>query len=299
MSKRHFTIEHLEGGKPVLTTIEEPVRAWQPPDERGNGGLRIEFSPVRARLEVASSDERPGLPKIRPYTVDQIESHLDAGEAPSGVATLRGLHHVVTDGFGTTAFYRGEMSDGQPGDKFLAFHSHATNARGIVITRDHKVVLQRESRQGRVDKTPILMGIAGGCKSMPDLSKVFRSEVLQENGCRASHEAVIYEVGYGPASNPKWGWWVEDGVFGWPVHYVIATGYEAKTDHRKLEENISGIELVPLVEFKRRAMACEYEDPTLIILAQAIVLDADERFSGIAAPHRKIWESDATSMPRS
>lgn len=287
-NKKSLMIEHRVDGEVVFTSVEDPIRAWQKADERGNGGLRVEFDPTKESLSVGSDDVRQ-LPRIRPHTVDQLLAHIDEGEMPAGVAALRGLHHVITDGFGTLGFYRGEMSDGKPGDKFLVFHTHATNARGIVITSDHEVVLQRESRQGRVDKTPILQGIAGGCKSMPDLSKVFRSEVLQENGCRPGPDATIYEVGFGPAESPKWGWWVEDGVFGWPVHYVIATGYEAKAGHKRLEENILGVELVPLAEFQERAFACEFEDPTLIILAQTIELDSEGRFAGIAAPHRKIW----------
>jgi hypothetical protein len=286
--KRGLTIEHMVGDEVVSMRIERPIRVLQAPDEHGNGALRVELSPTHEQL----AHRKEGFPNFRPHTIDQIESHVDQGEVPAGAASLRGMHQAVTDGFGSMVFYCGEMSDGKPGDKFLAFHVHSTNVHGIVITNDHQVVLQRESRQGRVDKTPILQGVCGGCKSFSDVAKVFRSELLAESGCRPGPDAKIYDLACGPPGRAKFGnFWTEDGVFGWPEHYVIATGYDAKLDHTRLSENISGVELVPLAEFRERARRLEYEDLTLLVLAQTIELDGEGRFQGIVAPHQKIWDA--------
>ncbi len=296
-------VEHQpeHGGALLVTRIEDPVRLWQAADENGNGALRVEFDPTRANLAVSPKDARegvllrPGLPQFRPHTVDQIMAHIDEGEALPGAGALRAIHQAITDGFGSMLYYAGVMSDGKPGDKFIVLHVHATNVHGIVITRDHYVVLQRESRLGRVDKTPILQGICGGCKSVADVSKVFRSEALAENGCRPGPDAVVYDVACGPAGRAKVGnFWTEDGVFGWPEHYIIATGYDAKPDHSRLSENISGVELVPLPEFVERARRLEYEDLTLPVLASTLILNEEGHFAGIAAPHERIWAANGT-----
>lgn len=283
-------IEHRVGGNIERTTIEDPIRAYQEWDADRRGGLRIEFNPTREQL----METREGMPTFAAHTIEQAFCHLDEGEVPRGHSALDTLRQIMTDGFGSMVYMLGRLANGKPGDKFFALHRHAQNVHGIIITEDRKrVVLQRESRPGRVNKRPIIQGIKGGVKCLADVARCMRTEMLVEAGCRPGPDAHIYQVSWQEPrdAEPSTGFYMDDGVMGWPVNYLVAVGYRFEDGYSRPEENIEGIEVVALAEFKENCRRMRYSDLSLLALGATLELDEEGRFQGIAAPHRKVWDA--------
>lgn len=259
--------------------------------------IRVHTASFRADLHPTEEQMKERVedgPNFRPHVVHHAFVGLVPG-ASGPAETFRRTHVnlAVTEGmpgkngFGNFLEHAVVEPKGNPGGSFIALNPHNSCTRGLITVkikgRDH-AVMQRESRSKRVDVDPIWQICAGGGPE-PKPSATFRSEALDEAGCRVVGETRVYELGYGEGERKQLGFYVEDGFIRQRVHLFVGVDFLEKPGHTYLEEGISGIRFIPLAKWVDQALDEVYEDPYCQKIAARLVLDGDGQFAGIRGHH--------------
>ena len=184
---------------------------------------------------------------------DKIFAHLDSSMGDGGLGHPRCIAVSYVRLFGKFAVVTYDaVEQGKHQEWSMVFYLDVA-VWILPVTTDGMVVLHEEYRC-RLSRTTIMLCYGGGDTWFDGTLK----EVQEETGCKLTKQSRVTHV---DLLNQ------ENGIVADYVNYCVVDGLIAPESHTQPGEGITGIKLVPFLEWVKQVRDGVYDDPSMYVFA--------------------------------